>query len=207
MRRSIGYYFSLQSPWAYLGHAAFHEVASDYDCEVIYKPVVLLELFAETGGLPLARRHPARQRYRLMELQRWRDKRGLPLRLKPKHWPFDATLVDQFVIAAVEAGHDPDPFLRRAFAAVWEHEWDLADAGTVARLADGAGLPGAALVEAARSEACAAIYRANHDEAVASGVFGSPTYVLDGEIFWGQDRIELLADALRSGRAPYRAEP
>ncbi|MGO9360153.1 MAG: 2-hydroxychromene-2-carboxylate isomerase [Xanthobacteraceae bacterium] len=207
MRRSIEYYFSLQSPWAYLGHAAFEKVVSDYDCEVIYKPVVLTELFSETGGLPLAKRHPVRQRYRLMELQRWRDKRGLALNLKPRHWPFNATLADQLVIAIVADGRDPDPFLRRAFAAIWEFERDLADPGTLRSLAEEAGLPGAALIEAARSDACAAIYRSNHADAVTAGVFGSPTYVLDGEIFWGQDRVELLADALRSQRKAYHAEP
>jgi len=207
MRRSIAYYFSLQSPWAYLGHAAFQKVVSDYDCKVIYKPVMLTDLFSDTGGLPLAKRHPVRQRYRLVELQRWRDKRGLPLHLKPRHWPFNATLADQLVIAIDAQGHDPDPFLHRAFAAVWEHELDLGDAATLSGLADASGLPGAELVAAARSAASAAVYRANRDEAVAVDVFGSPSYVLDGEVFWGQDRIELLADALQSGRKAYRAEP
>ena len=206
MRRKIDYYFSLQSPWAYLGHAAFHRAATDYDCEIIYKPVVLTELFSETGGLPLAKRHPVRQRYRLMELQRWREKRALPLHLHPKHWPFNATLADQLVIAIVQRNADPDRFLRLAFAAIWDKELDLADPATLQHLADQAGLSGAALVEAAGAQACAAIYRANHDEAVAADVFGSPTYVLDGEIFWGQDRIELLADALKSRRIAYRAE-
>lgn len=206
MPRSITYYFSLQSPWAYIGHAAFQKVVTDCNCEVIYKPVKLLELFAETGGLPLSKRHPARQRYRLVELQRWADRRGLSLHLKPRHWPFDGTLADQLVIAIAAQGLDPDPFLRRAFAAVWEHELDLADAATLTRLADECGLSGADLVAAAGSEASAAVYRANHDEAIAADVFGSPSYVLDGELFWGQDRIELLADALRSGRKPYRPE-
>lgn len=207
MRRTIAYYFSLQSPWAYLGHAAFHKVASDYDREIIYKPVLLTDLFAETGGLPLGKRHPARQRYRLVELQRWREKRGLPLHLHPKHWPFDPTEADQLVIAMVAAGHDPDLFLRRAFAAIWEHELDLRDAATLTGLVDACGLPAAKLIADAGSKACAAVYRANHDEAVAIDVFGSPCYVLDGEVFWGQDRIELLADALRSGRKAYRPEP
>jgi 2-hydroxychromene-2-carboxylate isomerase len=205
MRRKIDYYFSLQSPWAYLGHAAFHKVASDYDCEIIYKPVVLTDLFSETGGLPLAKRHPVRQRYRLMELQRWREKRGLPLHLHPRHWPFNATLADQLVIAIVQRNADPDRFLRLAFTAIWDTELDLADPQTLQQIADQAGLPGADLVAAARSEACATVYRSHHDEAVAADVFGSPTYVLDNEIFWGQDRIELLADALHSKRRAYVA--
>src|SRR6266849_1165808 len=89
MPRQVDYYFSLQSPWAYIGHKLFREVANTYGLKVNHKPVVLIDLFAETGGLPLAKRHPVRQRYRLIELQRWREKRGLSFSLRPKHWPFD----------------------------------------------------------------------------------------------------------------------
>jgi 2-hydroxychromene-2-carboxylate isomerase len=206
MARQIDYYFSIPSPWAYIGHAAFHDLARAHRLVVNYKPVVLVELFSETGGLPLPRRHPARQRYRLMELQRWRDRRGLRFNIHPQHWPFDARLADGVVIAAIEAGHDPEPFLRSAFVGVWERQLDLADAATVTRLADDANLPGAALVARASSEAIAAAYEHNRQDAIAAGVFGSPAWVLDGEVFWGQDRIELLADALASGRAAYTAD-
>jgi 2-hydroxychromene-2-carboxylate isomerase len=207
MPRSIDYYFSLQSPWAYIGHGLFMEVVKAHDLKVNYKPVVLVDLFSETGGLPLMKRHPVRQRYRMVELQRWRDKRGLSFKLQPAHWPFNARLADGVVIAAVEAGHDPDPFLRRAYAAVWEQDLNLAEASTLAKLADSAGLPGAELVERASSDAVTAAYEQNRQDALAADVFGSPVYVLDGEVFWGQDRIELLADALKSGRAPYRPNP
>src|SRR6187402_2441152 len=99
MPPSIDYYFSLPSPWAYIGHNLFRNVVSTYDLKVNYKPVFLGELFAETGGLPLGKRHPARQRYRMVELQRWRDKRGLDFHLQPKHWPFNVRLADGVVIA------------------------------------------------------------------------------------------------------------
>ena len=127
MPRQVDYYFSFQSPWAYIGHKPFREVVSTYDLKVNHKPVVLVDLFSETGGLPLMKRHPVRQRYRMVELQRWRDKRGLKFHLQPANWPFNARLADGVVIAAVEAGLDPDPFLRRAFAAVWEDQLNLAD--------------------------------------------------------------------------------
>jgi len=205
MARQIDYYFSIQSPWAYMGHALFEDLARAHQLKVNYKPVLLVDLFSETGGLPLTKRHPARQRYRLVEMQRWRDKRGLNFHIRPKHWPFDVTLADGTVIAAIEAGHNPEPFLRRAFAGVWEKEEDLADAATLIRLADEAGLPGAQLVERASSDAVAAMYEQNRQDAIASDVFGSPAWVLDGEIFWGQDRIELLADALKAGRKAYTA--
>jgi 2-hydroxychromene-2-carboxylate isomerase len=86
MPRQVDYYFSFQSPWAYIGHKLFREVASTYDLIVNHKPVVLVDLFSETGGLPLMKRHPVRQRYRMVELQRWRDKRGLKFHLQPANW-------------------------------------------------------------------------------------------------------------------------
>jgi 2-hydroxychromene-2-carboxylate isomerase len=206
MPRQVDYYFSLQSPWAYVGHKFFREVVGSYDLKVNHKPFVLVDLFSETGGLPLLKRHPVRQRYRMVELQRWRDKRGLQFKLQPANWPFNARLADGLVIAAIEAGHDPDPFLRRAFAAIWEDELNLGDAATLIRLADENGLPGKALAERSANEDVAKIYEQNRQDALAADVFGSPAYVLDGEVFWGQDRIELLVDALKSGRAPYRSQ-
>jgi 2-hydroxychromene-2-carboxylate isomerase len=177
-----------------------------YDLEVNHKPVVLVDLFSETGGLPLMKRHPVRQRYRMVELRRWRDKRGLKFHLQPANWPFNARLADGVVIAAIEAGLDPDRYLRRAFAGVWEDQLDLADPATIARLADESGLPGQQLVERSQSEEISAAYEQNRQDALAADVFGSPVYVLAGEVFWGQDRIELLADALKSGRAPYTSQ-
>jgi len=203
MPRMVDYYFSLSSPWAYIGHKAFRDVVATYDLKVNHKPVILVDLFSETGGLPLVKRHPVRQRYRMVELQRWRDKRGLKFHLQPKYSPFNARLADGVVIATIEAGYDPDPLLRRAFLAVWEDELNLADPDEVAKLANAAGLPGRELVERSGSEAISAAYEQNRQDALAADVFGSPVYVLDGEVFWGQDRIELLADALKSGRGPY----
>ena len=206
MPRQIDYYFSLQSPWAYIGHKLFRQVVSTYDVAVNHKPVVLVDLFSETGGLPLLKRHPVRQRYRMVELQRWRDKRGLNFHLQPANWPFNARLADGLVIAAIETGRDVDPFLRRAFAAVWEHQLNLADPATLIRLADDSALPGKQLVERSASDEIGKIYEQNRQDALSVDVFGSPAYVLDGEVFWGQDRIELLVDALKSGRAPYRSQ-
>jgi len=206
MPRQVDYYFSFQSPWTYVGHRAFRSLVSTYDLKVNYKPVVLVDLFSETGGLPLMKRHPVRQRYRMVELQRWRDKRGLKFHLQPANWPFNARLADGVVIAAIETGLDPDRYLARGFAAVWEDQLSLADPATVAKLADESGLPGKQLVERSAQEAISAAYEQNRQDALASDVFGSPAYVLDGEVFWGQDRIDLLGDALKSGRAPYSSQ-
>lgn len=205
MPRSIDYFFSLASPWAYLGHAPFMEIAKRHGASVTYKPVLLGRVFEQTGGLPLPKRHPARQNYRLVELQRWRERRGMPLNLTPKFWPFDPTLADRFVIAATLAHKDPDPFMRRVFAGIWTEERNLADPVVIAEIAEEIGLDSTTLIEAALGDATEALYALNLEKAVEIGVFGAPSYVLDGEVFWGQDRLDLLDEALASGRATYTA--
>jgi 2-hydroxychromene-2-carboxylate isomerase len=104
MPRTIDYYFSLASPWAYIGHAPFDGITRRHGVVVNHKPIFLGRVFAETGGQPLPQRHPARQRYRMVELQRWREKRGLSFNLRPKFWPFEVRLADRFVIAITSAG-------------------------------------------------------------------------------------------------------
>ncbi|MFN8829112.1 MAG: 2-hydroxychromene-2-carboxylate isomerase [Labrys sp. (in: a-proteobacteria)] len=204
-RRTIDYYLSLASPWAYMGHPVLMDIAARHDLSVHVKPVFLGQVFAETGGLPVPKRHPARQRYRFVDLQRWRERRGLWFNIRPKYWPFDVNLVDRFIIAIVQAGLDPDPFLRLAYAGVWEKDQNLADEATIVKLAGEAGLEARPLLAAARSEATETAYEQNFRDAVAADVFGSPSYVLDGEVFWGQDRLDMLDFALSSKRPAYSA--
>lgn len=204
MPRPIDYYFTLLSPWTYLGHGAFIELAREHGLTVRYRPTPLRSVFDETGGLPLPKRHPVRQRYRVLELQRWRAKRGLPLTLFPKFFPYDVSLADRIVLAVVARGEDPVGFIGEVLADVWAREQDMSRPELILAAVKRAGLDPAGLIEAAGSEATSHAYQAAIADAVDAGVFGAPSYVLDGEIFWGQDRLDLLADALASGRAAYR---
>ena len=206
MNDTIDYYFSMASPWAYIGHARFMDIVRANGLKVRHKPVPLGKVFAETGGLPLAKRAPARQRYRILDLQRWREKRGLNFKLRPKSVPFDASPADCFVIAAVQAGHDPDRFLRRGFAAVWEDEMTLADDANLIKLGNEAGLPGREGSRSRQARRHQGDIREELQEAVAIDAFGSPVYVRDGEAFWGQDRLDLFEDAVKSGRPGYRSD-
>lgn len=204
MTATITYVFTSNSPWTYLGHAAFVDIAKRHGATIDYRPVPLGTIFAETGGLPLAKRHPVRQRYRLLELQRWRVRRGVQLNLHPQFFPVDPSQADRIAIAIAESGADPAAFLRRTFAAVWAEEQNIADTATIAAIAAASGVPQPTIERAATPE-IEAIYQRNRAEAEASGVFGAPSYVLNGEVFWGQDRLDLLEDALATGRAPYTA--
>ena len=206
MPRAITYYFSMLSPWAYIGQAVFNEIVARHKVKVIYKPVFLPDLFGESGGIVLAKRHPMRLAYRMLELQRWRLKRGLNFALKPKFWPFDLKLSDHIVVALCEAGKDPNAFMLRVFRGAWEQALNCGDEATLAAMLTGCGFDAAAVLAAAKTERIAQIYASHHAEALADGAFGSPVYVLDGEAFWGQDRLELLDDALKSGRKAFVAE-
>ena len=200
---TIAYFFTVQSPWSYIGHAAFIRLAAARGVTIDHRPVSLGEVFPATGGLPLAKRHPARQRYRLLELQRWKEKRGLSMNIRPARWPFDPALADTVVLAVAAAGGDVEAVLPRFYAGVFEREEDLADPIVIGHLLREAGLDADAILDAAHSSAIREAYDANARLALDLGIIGAPSYVLHGEVFWGQDRLELLDDALASGRVPF----
>jgi 2-hydroxychromene-2-carboxylate isomerase len=202
----INYFFSLASPWAYMGHEWFLATARNRRLPVIYKPVKLMELFAATGGVPLAKRHKARQDYRFIELQRWQMRRGIEMNLKPKFFPFNPSLADRTIIAAFESGINPGRLTLRLMRAVYCREQDLSREEIVVQAASSGvdNIDGEALVAKARTPEIEAIYQTNTDEAVAKGVFGSPTYETGDELYWGQDRIELMNEAIEQDRTAYK---
>ncbi len=127
MSRKLTVYFSLQSPWAYIGHGELLGLAAKHGLRIDYRPVALSQVFPELGGLPLAKRHPLRQKYRIVELQRWRERRGLHFHLHPKFWPFDPAPGDRIICAMQAEGADPASFIGAAFAGIFERERNLAD--------------------------------------------------------------------------------
>ncbi|MGH8081855.1 MAG: 2-hydroxychromene-2-carboxylate isomerase [Lysobacter sp.] len=199
----IDYYLSLISPYAYLGHAPVLALARESGARLAYKPVRIFELFSANGGLPLGQRAPARQRYRLVELQRARAQRGVPLKLRPKFFPVDPSLADRCAIALCEAGRDPSSYMDAAFRAIWAQDQDLADRALLERLLRDDGHDADAIFAAADSAQVGAIYEANTAAAIAADLPGLPGYVLHGEPFWGQDRVEALREAVLSGRDPF----
>src|SRR5262245_35887606 len=193
MSRSIDYYFTLASPWAFLGPRPFLDLAKAHNATIRYRPVDVGEVFPHTGGLPLPKRHPARQRYRILELQRWREARGVALKIHPQHWPFPVATANRAIVALAESGADPGAYTQRAFEGVWVNDEDLSQDDTLLALLEACGHDGAKTLAAAKSDSVAAIYARHGEEAVATNVIGSPCYVLDGEVFWGQDRLDLVA--------------
>ena len=161
------------------------------------KPVDLGVVFPASGGLPLAKRAPQRQGYRLVELKRWSAYLHLPLNLHPKHFPVSANLASRWILAALEQGADAALAFAGALGrAVWAEERDIADRATLVAIATAQGHDPAALDERANAPDIATRFAVLTQEAIDRDVFGSPTYVYNGEPFWGQDRLDFLDRAL-----------
>jgi 2-hydroxychromene-2-carboxylate isomerase len=199
MTITVDYYMTLTSPWTYLGSAPFAEIARRRNVTVNIKPCKFGPIFEQTGGLPLPKRSPQRRAYRMMELKRWREVRGVPLNLEPKGFPCDDAPATRLVIAAKLQGKDAHRLSLELGRAVWEREETLTDPETLSAAAGRAGLDAAQLRAAGPSDAeLDALHAQYTEEAVTVGVFGAPSFVLpSGEIFWGQDRLELLERALK----------
>jgi 2-hydroxychromene-2-carboxylate isomerase len=199
MTITVDYYMTLTSPWTYLGSAPFAEIARRNDVIVNIKPCKFGPIFEQTGGLPLPKRSPQRRAYRMMELKRWREVRGVPLNLEPKYFPCDDTMATRLVIAARLQGKNALKLSIELGRALWEREETFTDPDTLASAARRAGLDAAELRAGGPSDAeLDALHQQFTQEALTAGVFGAPSYVLpSGEIFWGQDRLELLERALK----------
>ena len=189
----IEYYFAPQSPWAYLGHQRLQDIAAAAGARIELLPADYGRIFPVSGGLPLPKRAPQRQAYRLVELARFSQHLGLRLNLQPKHFPVPADDAARLIIAVQQ--HDGTAaalaFTGALMRAVWVEERHIADPATLAALLAENGL-GAQRLDESRAPAAQQAYDANTERAIALGVFGAPTYAVDGELFWGQDRLDFL---------------
>jgi 2-hydroxychromene-2-carboxylate isomerase len=195
--KQCDYYFGPQSPWTYLGHARLIELAKRYGVQIDVKPVDLGKVFSASGGLPLAKRPPQRQAYRLVELKRWSEFLQVPLTLQPKFFPVPADSAARLIIAA-KLAHGADAALALSGAimrALWAEERNIADGDTLAAIASDCGHDGKALLKSSETASVQGEYDRFTDEALAASVFGSPWYVVDGESFWGQDRLDFVERA------------
>lgn len=198
MSKSITYFMSPQSPWTYLGHERLVALAQAKGAQVDIKPVDLGRIFSVSGGLPLSKRAPQRQAYRLLELARTASHLGLPLKPQPKFFPVPPDASAKLVIAArTSLGADVALELAGAIMrALWAEDKNIADDDTLAQIADLLGHDGRMLLKSAQTAGVQDQLEKNTDEAIAANVFGAPWYVVDGEGFWGQDRLDFVERAL-----------
>ena len=200
MSHTVDYYFAPQSPWAYLGHQRFQQILEGAGASVRVMPIDLGgKVFPISGGLPLGQRAPQRQAYRLTELARFSKWLGAPLHVKPTYFPVGGDDAAKLIIAVdMAAGPKAAMAISGAIlSAVWAQQRNIADEKTLAELLKEQNLP-ASCLEQAYSQAAQMRYESYTQMAIDAGVFGAPSYVVDGEIFWGQDRHDFVERALAS---------
>ena len=192
----IEYYYAAHSAFAYIGSARLSEIADATGSRIIHKPMDLRRVIAAASP---NHRTEARKAYFFgREIERWAEARGAAIMAgRPTHHDNDITLPNGFLIAALQAGHNIDALAHALLLAHWRDDADLADADTLAHLAENAGFAPGPLLAAADTPEVLAIYEDNTIEAIDRSVFGSPTYFVDGDMFYGQDHLELVERALK----------
>lgn len=201
-KRTIDFYFSFVSLYTYIGYEAFQDLVNRYNLEVNYKPIDLHAVFSAGGGLPVSKRPPQRQAYRFVEMQRWRLARNIPLVLKPKHHPSDPVIGHRMLLAALKEGSDVRQFVGNALKILWVNDLDIQDPKVMVQVANQSGLNGDALLEKSHDAVIQADIDNLTQEAVQRQVFGTPFFFYRDEPFWGQDRLEMLEEMIRSNREP-----
>lgn len=197
----IDYYVSLNSPWTHLGAARIEAMAMASNATMRIYPVDFGAIFAESGGLPLPKRSPQRQAYRLQELPRWRDHLGIPIHIKPAHFPSNEAQSASCVIALRETVGD-QPAIKlahRVLKALWQEEKNPGDPATLAQLITEIGLDADQVMKLGSDPKWAERRIADTRAALDKNVFGAPSYVIGDEIFWGQDRLEFVERRLARG--------
>ena len=195
MAKHVDYYVSLNSPWTFLGSKRFEVMARKYCADVTIWPVDFGSVFSVSGGLPLPKRAPQRQVYRMMELKRWREHLGIKdMKLEPKFFPSNELLAAKCVIALREQGRMADAIkvAHAVLAAIWTEDKNAGDPATLQAIIAGCGLDAAAVIKSGEAPAMAEKREADTKRAIEQGVFGAPSFVIDGEIFWGQDRLDFV---------------
>jgi 2-hydroxychromene-2-carboxylate isomerase len=201
-KRKLDFYFSFISLYTYIGYEAFEALVKKYDLEITYKPIDLHAIFSASGGLPVSKRPPQRQAYRFVEMQRWAIARNIPLVLKPKHHPSDPAIGHRMLIAAMSRNLDVREFIRNSLKILWVDDLDIKDSKVMVAVANKSGLDGELLLKDSTSQEIDVEVNQLTVEAVERQVFGTPFFFYRDEPFWGQDRLDLLEDAIKSNRDP-----
>lgn len=196
MSKTVDYFYTHLSPWTYLGHARFLEIAKAAGATINFKPSNFGAIFPQSGGLPLAKRASQRKDYRMMELKRWRAHLNVELTLEPAYFPVPDEAAQRFAIAAGQSGEDIGRLSGAMLRGVWAEERDLSDEETLVAIANEQGVNGAALLARSKQGDIGKRYEANTQEGIERNVFGAPTYIYRDELFWGQDRLEFVERAL-----------
>ena len=201
-QKTIDFYFSFISLYTYIGYEVFRGLVNKHDLKINYTPIDLHTIFNASGGLPVTKRPPQRQSYRLVEMQRWSLTRNIPLVLKPKHHPSNPEIGHRMLLAAIQNGQDVEAFVGNSLKILWVDDGNIEDPEVIIDAANRSGLDGKKLFNQSADAHYDAELNRFTTEALENQVFGTPFFIYQGEPFWGQDRLEILEELIASGRAP-----
>ncbi|MEL6684134.1 MAG: DsbA family protein [Pseudomonadota bacterium] len=201
---TITYIYSAHSAFAYLGSAHLMALCAQHNVTLIHKPILLSPVVEAQGGQPFHARTQAHVDYFFgREIERWAEYRDMPvINHRPTYHDADYSLASGMIIALGDRGAAVDAMAHRILEAHWRDDADLSNPVTLAAIASDLGHDAQALLAQAASNDCQQVLRANSDWARGQDVFGSPTYIVNGDAFYGQDRLELVARALEKPFAP-----
>lgn len=200
MSKTVDYFLSPMSPWAYLGHEPLQALIDKFNATVNVIPIDPVKLFAATGGVPVAQRPIQRQKYRLAELKRWKSFLGSPIIIEPAHFPYNPALVSLVVVATVnEYGAQKAMELTLCLMkGCWVEDRNMGLTEEVKKSIESCDLNSDDLLELASNDQTSKDLEKNTQHAIEAGVFGAPTYIINGELYWGQDRLDFVQRSLMS---------
>ncbi len=191
----IDYFMFPLSPFTYLAGNKLEEIAAKHGATIEYKPMVLMKVFEATGTLPLSQRHESRRAYRLQELARISRRTGMPINAKPTYFSTNpAPACFAIVTAQTAGGGNLGGLVQGLLRACWVEQKDIADEVVIREQLTENGFD-PELVNSGMLSGAETLHR-NTDEAVRRNVFGSPSYLVGDQVFFGQDRLDYLDDYL-----------
>lgn len=195
----LEYFYAGHSAFAYIGSKRFIEIAQAADCPIIHKPNDLRKVIEVNGPGPQNGKTPERRAYfSRREIERWSEFRGVEImRGIPTYHHHEITRLNGVLIAGILHGHNIDLLAHTMLEAHWRDNADLDDEKTLAAIITSAGLEPKPILDAVASPEVANVYAQNTEEAIERSVFGSPTYFVDGDMFYGQDHLDLIERALQ----------
>ena len=198
MKKNIEYYFSPMSPWAYLGHERLNTIANRVGANIELRPVDPMKLFAATGGVPLAKRPVQRQKYRIYELNRWKSFLQSPIIIEPDFFPYNPLTASLVVIATDKlfGQHKGMLITQKLMEGCWVHNRDMGSDEEIRNCIEACDIDSETVMQSITTQETMNQYDENTELAIKNDVFGAPTYRIDGEPFWGQDRLDFVERAL-----------
>lgn len=195
MTRPLEFFLALTSPWTYLATPRVRALAVEQSLDLRLRPFDIFAVFQRNGTKAVGDRPVPVQKNRLNELRRWKSYLGMDLTIKPKHFPVDPIQSAKMLIAALDGPGDPAEFAWCVMRACWAEERDISDEETLKDIAAACGFDGDDLASAVGAGDADGAFAKNTEDAIANNVFGAPTFLFEGELYWGQDRVEFLRRA------------